>query len=348
MEIPSIFLNRVLLNSAKKNAANAYFSVGSIPLMRINNVLVPMEKEDILTSEMAEKIVDSFLTPEEKKELRDKKEIKVIKVFAGNYRFRVNIFFQKGFYSISFKFITGIIRDFLELGLPVFLNSVAGAEAGLFIIAGPQSSGKSTTLASLVEVINRSSNKRIVVIEEKIETFFVSKKSLIEQREIGKDALDYGQALDNCLEDGVDVVALGEIRKEKFFNTIPKIIDLASGNSLVILELNASGAIRVIEEILDNLSKDSSQESACHALADVFLGVIAQRLLPKVGGGLVLANELLIGNNPVRSFIRDNKTAQIDNIIQTSRKEGMVSFDKAIDELSKAGLYRIENKIITA
>lgn len=336
MEIPSIFLNRILVEVAKKNAVNLHLAVGSLPVMKIDDQLVPMEQENIVAADTVEKIIDSFLSEEEKQELKEKKELVLAKTFAGSFRFRVNIFFQKSLPSLTFHNIPANIKNFSDLKLPDFFNQLVKMDSGLFIIAGAHSSGKTTTAASLIEEINKTAAKRIITLEDPIEFLFVSKKSIIEQRQIGKDANSFADGIDNCLREDADIVYISEV-KEGIDEVMPAVLNLASGNSLVFLEMNADNSVRVIEAILAALKSEMSAEAARYGLADILIGIIVQKLIPRVGGGMSLAREMFLANSASKSLIREGRIYQLESIIQTSRRDGMISMAKNLEELSQAG-----------
>lgn len=341
MEVPSIFLNRILTEAARKHAASLHLTVGNFPILRTEGKLKTMEGESIVTSEIIDKIINSFASEEEKEEFNKNKEIILVKTFAGNFRFRVNIFYQKNLPALSFHYIPEMIRILSDLRLPPIFNSLVKLNSGLFVIAGAYGSEKTTTAAAFIEEINKNYQKRIITIEDPIENLFVSKKSLIEQRQVGRDVKSVLDGLLYALEEDVDLVYVGKIRKG-LKEAVPLIFELAAGNSLVILEMNADSSVRVIEKILDSFSK-SSQEAARYNLADILFGVIIQKIMPRIGGGMVSANEVLFANPAVKSLIREGKIYHLENIIQTSRREGMISMSKSIEELVRAGEVKIED-----
>lgn len=199
MEVPVIFLNKVLTEAAKRNASSLHLTIGSAPMIRINGRLSVLEEENMITAEMAEKIIDSFASREEKAALAENKEIVLVKTFAGNFRFRINIFYQKDLPSLSFHYIPATVKNLVDLKLPPALNNLLRLKSGLFIIAGSYGSGKTTTAAALIEEINKNHKRRIITIEDPIENLFVSKKSLIEQRQVGRDARSAVGGLACCL-----------------------------------------------------------------------------------------------------------------------------------------------------
>jgi len=342
MEVPSIFLNRVLMETAKKNAQSVHIVAGSYPIIRLDNSLFELEGESIASVEMIEKILTSFLNEEEKAAFRHNKEIVVMKTFAGSFRFRVGIFLQKGLPSLSFHYIPEKIMAGDELGLPPILQNLVKLNSGLFVITGSRQSGKTATAAALIEEVNKTAKKRIITIENPIEYMFISKKSLIEQRQVGRDVASIEQGIVHAQEEGADCVYIGEAR-ESADSFAARMLELAAGNALVIYETNSDNSKRVLEKIIAAAGKSSTLEAARYALSDVLVGVISQRLFPRRGGGLALAAEVLLVNSPVKALIREGKVSQLESIMQTSRREGMISLEKAIEELVANGVVKRED-----
>ncbi len=335
MEIPSIFLNRILSEVAKKNASDLHLSVGSLPMVRINDQLVAMEGEQIVTSETLNKIISSVISQEEAVKLKEDREIILVKEFAGSFRFRINIFYQKDLPTMSFHYIPGSLKTLADLQVPKIFQDFFKLNSGLIIIAGSNNSGKTTTAAAFMEEVNRISSKYIITIEDPIEYLFVNKKSIIEQRQVGRDVKSVTAGIDYCLVEDVDLVYIDEIKKE-FSSAVPLILELAAGNCLVVMEMNADSSIRAIEKILGSGEAKLSNEAVRYSLADVLAGVVVQKL---VSGrhGVNLAAEVLVVNSAVKSLIREGKIYQIESVMQTFRNEGMISMDKALEELVASG-----------
>lgn len=336
MEVPSILLNRLLAETAKRGAASLHLTVGSAPALRLAGVLTPMEKEVIVTAEFLTKIIGSFLTAEETNRLAAEREVTLIKIFGSSFRFRVNIFYQKKMLSASFFYIPQQIKNLKDYKLPALLTDALASVSGLLVIAGPKAGGKTTLIASILEEINQTASKRVITIERPIEYAFISKKSIIEQRQVGIDVRSFADAIGYCLEEDVQVVMISEIKTD-FDLAMPSILELAAGNALVILEINAANSIRALEKIMNAAKANLPEEAACYSLADALVGVVVIELLPQRGGGLTPVMEVLLVNSAVKSLIREGKIYQLESVIQTSRKEGMISLEKAIEELSAAG-----------
>lgn len=343
MEVPSILLNRILSEMAKKNGSDLHLAVGSPPMIRVDGKFAALAGQEMMTSEILSKITETFLSQEEIIKFKEDKNLILAKNIA-NFRFRINIFYQKGLLSLSFHYVSSVIKNFQELGLPEASHNFLKVNSGLLVIAGAYNSGKTTTAVSLIEEINKTSAKNIITIEDPIECLFTSKQSLITQRQVGSDVKTVVDGLDYCLNEDVDVIYLNEIKDEEVFNqAMLKIFELASGNCLVILEINTDSSVRVLEKILVGVSRKMTPEAARYNLADILVGIVVQKLVRRRGGGLVLANEILLNNAAVKALIREGKIYQLESIMQTSKKEGMITLEKSLANLVEAGEIRRED-----
>jgi twitching motility protein PilT len=229
-----------------------------------------------------------------------------------------------------------VIKNLKEMELPSQITDIVKLNSGLLILAGPDNSGKTSTAAAFIEEINKHKKNYIITLEDPIEHVFINKESIVEQREIGRDVLSYLDGLEHCLNEDVDVVYVDEI-KQDFDKAVPLILELASGNSLVIMEMNADNAIRALEKILNIQGRENSREAIRYNLADVLVGVVVQRLIPSRGGGMALAKEILVSNPPAKALIREGKIYQIENTLQISKGEGMISLRKSVENLVSDG-----------
>jgi len=319
-----------------------HLASGSPPMARAQGQFAPMTGQEMLTAEIINKIAETFLAEQEIAKLKENKSLILVKNIS-NFRFRVNVFYQKSQLALSFHYIPGAIKNFSDLGLDAACQNFLKASSGLLIIAGAYNSGKTTTAVSLIEELNKTSAKNIITIEDPIEYLFVSKKSLITQRQIGEDANTAVEALNYALSEDVDAVYVNEIKDEKILNSaLPKIFELAAGNCLVILEINADSSVGVLEKILAGVASILPAEAARYNLADILIGVLIQRLVKRRGGGLIVANEILLNNSAVKSLIREGKIFQLESVMQTSRREGMISLEKSLSNLADAGEIRRE------
>jgi len=343
MEVPSIFLNRILLEMVQKNGSDLHLAVGSQPMIRISGQFIPLTGQEMVTSEIMNKITETFLDQDEIAKLKEAKSAVLVKNIS-NFRFRINVIYQKGLLALSFHHIPGVIKSFGDLGLAEACRNFLEARSGLLIIAGAYNSGKTTTAASLIEELNKTKALNIITIEDPIEYLFVSKTSLVMQRQVGADVNTVDSALDYCLSEDVDVVYINETKDDQVLNSaMPKIFELASGNCLVVLEINADNSNRVLEKVLAGMALNFPAEAARYNLADILIGVLVQKLVKRRGGGLVLANEILLNNAAAKSLIREGKIYQLESVMQTSKKEGMISMDKSLNNLIELGEVRRED-----
>lgn len=327
----------------EKKASDLHLTVGIPPTIRIDGRLTPLVEHGVLTSEACEKLILSIMLPEQVERLRQRKELD----FSFGYqkmRFRTNIFYQKGYLSGSLRLISLTIKSINELGLPPILERFTLPSQGFVIITGPTGHGKSTTLAALIEHINNERSEHIITIEDPIEYVFEHKKSIISQREVGSDTNSFARALRSALREDPNVVLIGEMRD---LETIDAALTLAETGHLVFTTLHTNSASQTADRIID-IFPPHQQQQVRMQLANVLLGVISQRLLPRVSGGRILSCEIMIANSAVRNTIREGKTHQLPNVIQTSASEGMISLDKVLAELVSKGEITIDDALAWA
>ncbi len=337
MEVASIYINRILLEVIKKKASNLLLSIGSFPMLRIDGDLSVMENEGIIDRKLLTGIISILVSNEEWEEIEKKKEMVIVRSLSGGIRFRINIFFQKDLPTLSFYIIPDRADSINSLDLPPTFVDFTKLESGLVVVAGSSFCGKSSTVASFLEQININQQKYSVTLEDPIERVFINQKSVINQRQVGSDVSSFKDGLKYFLEEDIDVVYINDPR-ENFGEIMSLVFDLAAGNSLVVLEMNASSSVSVLEKILSSSSSLLSDTAARYYLSHVLKGVLVQNLLPKNGGGMVLACELLTLTPPIKTLIREGKIEQIDNVIESSSFDGMMTMNKSITTLKKQGL----------
>lgn len=334
------FLEKVI----EKRASDLHLIVDKPPILRIDGSLRELEKEKVISLEDIQKEIYNILSEEQKEVLEKERQLDLSFDFRKKARFRINLYFQRGTLAAAFRLIPSKILTIEELGLPSILNEFAKAKQGFVLITGPTGHGKTTSLASLVEKINQERTCHIITIEDPIEYLFIPKKSLISQREMYRDALSFSKSLKACLREDIDVVLLGEMRD---LETISSAITVAETGHLVFSSLHTNSATQTIDRIID-VFPSGQQEQIRIQLADILLGVVSQRLIPKINGGRVVAFEVLLATSAVRNLIREKKTYQIDNVIQTSKAQGMISLDDSLAELVKEKKITLEEGLIHA
>lgn len=324
----NIFIDKLLTTAAKRQASNVHLSVGAYPTLRIDDELVELTDEQIITAEFMNSIAVAWLSEEQKKDLDETRSLIFTTVIAKKFRVKVNFFFQKGFLSASLRIVPVKIPPLINLGLPKSVLNLIKSQAGLLIVAGPYGSGRTTTMASIVEEINKTRKENIITIEKPIEYLFTSQNSLIEQREVGKDTNSFTNALRYAQQSDVDVVALEIVDEEP----VPLILQFASSGRLAIANMATTSVIQTIEHIFSAFEPEDKQRAQL-LLSESLLAIVVQKLLPRKGGGLVLASEVLIATDAVKSLIREGRVQQITTILQSSRAEGMQSMDQSLIQL---------------
>lgn len=325
---------------AQQNASDLHLVVGRYPTLRIDGNLFPITQEKILTPEDTQSLSNVIITSEDdRKNLLENKQVDFSYNFEDKARFRTNVFFQKGYVSIAMRLIANRIKSLDELNMPNILYDFTKHSQGLVLVTGPVGHGKSTTLAALIEYINSKYNKHIVTIEDPIEYIYEQDRCIINQREVGQDAKSFPNALKAVFREDVNVVLVGEMRDLEAISTV---MTAAETGHLIFATLHTNDSAQTVDRIID-VFPSHQQNQVRSQLANVLLGVVSQRLLPKIGGGRIPAVEIMIKNHAIENLIRENKSYQIDTVIETSSKEGMTSLDRCMAELVKKGLVSIDD-----
>jgi twitching motility protein PilT len=332
-------LNHLLTKMLESDASDLHIIAGKPPVYRIVSRLLEDEERDIFSPEHIASLCD-VLVPEEKKEvLQHQRHVDFSYSFKDNFRLRVNVYYQKDSLAVSLRLIPNRIKSLEELNLPAVIKTFTDYKQGLLLVVGPTGHGKSTTLASMIELINRSRAEHILTIEDPIEYVFVQKKSIISQREIYRDALSFASALTAALREDPNVVMVGEMRD---LESVATTITLAETGHLVFATLHTNDAAQSIDRIVD-VFPPYQQAQIRSQLASTLLGIVSIRLLPRVGGGLIPATEVMIADNAIRNVIRENRTFEIYNIIHSSGGKGMISLDRYLADLVKKNLVPYQN-----
>lgn len=326
------------------NASDLHISVGIPPTCRINGRLHRLEYA-VLEPEQTEAFAAEVLNEQQMTQLKKNGEIDISLPFVSGYRCRLNVFRQKDCYSLAFRMLNPEIHDFDALGLPSILRDLCSLNRGLILITGPTGTGKTTTLAAMVDWINTNRDCHIVTLEDPIEYVHQHKKSIVNQREMGKDSTSYAAALRAVLRQDPDVILIGEMRD---LDSISIALTAAETGHLVLSTLHTIGASKTIDRIID-VFPPFQQNQIRTQLSMVLQAVISQQLLPKFdGSGRVVATEVMMTIPSIRNMIRENKIHQITNVIQTSGKLGMKSMDISLLELVKQGKIMVEDALAYA
>lgn len=322
-------LNEILIQSVKERASDIHLTSGRAPSYRVDGVLAPIMGER-LTPQMLEDILLPLIDKRHREELEETGQTDFAYAISGVGRFRVNVFKQRGTLAAVMRSLPFNIPEPEDLGIPREVVEMTGRKRGLVLVTGPTGSGKSTTLASLIHVINRTYPYHIITLEDPIEYLHRHDKSVVNQREIGSDSTDYAQALRAALREDPDVILVGEMRD---LETISTAITAAETGHLVFSTLHTIGADKTIDRIIDVFPPNQQQQVRIQ-LASVLECIVSQQLLKKAdGSGRVAALEVLFANNAVRNLIRESKTYQIPSIMQTNKRAGMQTMDDALYDL---------------
>lgn len=337
-------LDEILIQSVKSGASDIHLTTGRPPSYRIDGVLAPIEGER-LTPQMLEELLMPLMDVRHRGELQDNGQTDFAYAIPGVGRFRVNVFKQRGTLASVMRSLPFNIPEPEQLGIPAEVVEMTSRKRGLILVTGPTGSGKSTTLASLLHVINRTYPYHIITQEDPIEYLHRHDKSVVNQREIGSDSTDYAQALRAALREDPDVILVGEMRD---LETISTAITAAETGHLVFSTLHTIGADKTIDRIIDVFPPNQQQQIRIQ-LASVLECVVSQQLLKKAdGSGRVAALEVLFANNAVRNLIRESKTYQIASIMQTNKRAGMQTMDDALYDLYMRKLIDADNAVTYA
>ena len=337
-------LDEILIQSVKVRASDIHLTTGRPPSYRIDGVLAPIEGER-LTPQMLEDILMPLMDVRHREELQNNGQTDFAYAISGVGRFRVNVFKQRGTLASVMRSLPFNIPEPEDLGIPAEVVEMTTRKRGLVLVTGPTGSGKSTTLASLIHVINRNYPYHIITLEDPIEYLHRHDKSVVNQREIGSDSTSYAQALRAALREDPDVILVGEMRD---LETISTAITAAETGHLVFSTLHTIGADKTIDRIIDVFPPNQQQQIRIQ-LASVLECVVSQQLLKKAdGSGRVAALEILFANNAVRNLIRESKTYQISSVMQTNRRAGMQTMDDALYDLYMRKLIDGDNAVTYA
>jgi len=337
-------LKEILEYTVKKGASDLHLTAGVSPIIRINGVLEPTEFP-ILSPEDTKRIIFGVLNDSQRVRFESELELDVSLYVPGLSRFRVNVHMQKGCVEAALRLIPMEIPPLDSLGLPAAVRELARKPNGLVLITGPTGSGKSTSMAAMIDLINRERQNMIISVEDPIEYLHQNRQCIVKQREVGSDTLSFAAALKHVLRQDPDVILVGEMRD---LETISTAVTAAETGHLVISSLHTPDAAQTIDRLIDVFPPEQ-QRQVMVQLGSCLLGVVAQILLPTADGeGRVVATEVMIGTPGVRNVIRDHKTHQIPTLIQTGSQHGMHSMDQSLKRLVLEGRINFDTALLHA
>ena len=326
-------LDDLIMTLVKEGGSDMHLNVGAFPMIRVNRELIPLtrkpEMSDIDTLGLLRQMIsDKVLT-----DFVIKQELDFSYEHKKEYRLRGNASFQRGFISVTLRLIPKV-KTIAELGLPEQLVSISRERQGFFLVVGSVGQGKSTTLAAMVAQMNMESRRHILTIENPIEFHFTQDKSLIIQREVGTDTSDFNSGLVHALRQDVDVILVGEMSDRE---TMATAVTAAETGHLVLATVHSNSAAQTIDRVIDSFPSDQ-QNQIRQQLSLSLIGILSQRLLPSVSGGLVPAFELLFNNAAVANLIREGRTYELDTVVETGAEEGMIDLDRYLAKMVRNGI----------
>jgi twitching motility protein PilT len=325
-----------------RNASDLLLTAYSRPLVRIDGQLLPLEGEPELDQDHCEHLVLSVLTEQLKQTLRQDKEVDFSFSWKGVARFRANCFFQMGAIAMSLRIIPVKLPTLDQLGLPPAIEYFANLPQGLVLVTGPTGSGKSTTLAAVINYINENRRCHILTVEDPVEYVHPHKNSAVSQREVGYDTISFARALRAAMREDPDVILVGEMRDPE---TVQFALSIAETGHLVFATLHTNDAPQALDRISDMFPAERQNQIKVQ-LAACLSGVVSQRLIPRIGGGMVAAFEILVSNSAVRGLIRDGKTHQVRNVLSSGRNEGMCTLESWLNTLIQNGSITYDDAVI--
>jgi twitching motility protein PilT len=331
MEQPKIEI--ILEQVAIRKASDLHMQVGLPPMLRVDGALLPISGMKALDGPTLESLIFSLLDDEQKQVLAREKEFDFSFAFGELGRFRVNLFHEKGNLAGAFRLLINEIPTIEQLKLPPIIDKLTDYPRGLVLVTGPTGSGKTTTLAAMINRINQEKAVHIITVEDPIEYTHKSKQSVIVQREVHYDTYSFSAALRSVLREDPDVVLLGEMRD---LETIANAITVAETGHLVLATLHTNGASQSVDRMID-VFPPHQQPQVRSQLSNILMAILSQRLVPSVGGGRIPAVEIMIATPAVRNLIREGKSSQLEAIIQTGSEFGMQSMDKTLVNLVHRG-----------
>ncbi len=327
----------LILTVMHENGSDLHLGAGMIPAVRVAGELIFLSNHPVLSQEELNGILLEILGKEKLDKFIKEQEVDFSYDFKGQARLRGNAFFQKGLIGAAFRLVPKV-KTLDELKLPSILADISRKKQGFFLVVGPVGQGKSTTLSAMINLINNEQSRNIITIEDPIEYQFTPNKSIISQREVGIDTKDFHTALKSAFREDMNVIMIGEMRNPETMSTA---VTAAETGHLVFSTLHTNNASQTIDRIIDSFP-GQQQDQIRLELASSLLGILSQRLVPRITGGLIPAYELLLNNDAVSNLIREKRTKEIDVVIETGMKSGMIDLNHSLLELVRSGEITIE------
>ncbi len=331
-------LEDLLSTVVREGGSDLHLSEGRHPTVRVTGNLVPLVKKAILTHADIKGLLGVMIDEKRMQKFEEQKELDFSYNFGESGRFRGNAFYQQESIGTALRLIPKQIKAVSDLNLPPILEDFTRRKQGFFLVVGPVGQGKTTTLAAMIECINRERAEHIITIEDPIEYIYDAKKSIIDQREVGIDTVDFQSGLNGVFRQDVNVILLGEMRGPE---TMAAAVTAAETGHLVFSTLHTNNAAQSIERIIDTFPANQ-QDQIRVQLAGSLTGIFSQRLIPRISGGLVPAYELLISNAAVANLIREKRTYELNTVIETGIKDGMIDMNRCLADLVRKGEITIE------
>jgi twitching motility protein PilT len=333
MQNKSETISNLAETAINHQASDIHISAGRKPILRVADRLLVLSDHDELSADDVKNLLTELLTEGELNRFHQQRSLDFSFTHGDDARFRCNAFYAQGLPVIAMRLIPSRIRSFEELNLPPQLEQFTKTEQGFFLVVGPVGQGKSTTLATMIENINENHSRHIITIEDPLEYVYTQKKSIIDQREVRIDTPDFRTALRAVFRQDVDVVLVGEMRGRE---TIETAVTAGETGHLVYSTLHTNSASQTVNRIIDSFPPEQ-QKQVRSQLSSSLSGIFSQRLLPRISGGVVPAYELLINNKAIANLIREGRTHEIDNVIQTSGEAGMITLNQSLANLVRTG-----------
>jgi twitching motility protein PilT len=341
--VAQVHIDDILREAVERRASDIHITVGLPPSIRLDGEIVPLSYEP-MTAQQSQRIMYEILSDDHLEKFEQTHELDFGHVVKGCARFRVNVYMQRGTVAAALRVIPNRVPSYDELALPPVIREIATRSSGIILVTGPTGSGKSTTIAAMLDDINENRTSHIMTIEDPIEYLHTHKKCMVNQREMHSDTYSFHNSLRAVLREDPDIILVGELRD---LETIEAALTLAETGHLVFGTLHTRNAPASVDRLVDVFPSDA-QDQIRVLLANTLEGIVSQQLLPKIGGGRCAAMEIMTGVAAVKNLIREGKTHQMYSVIETSRSIGMQTMDWSLAELYKRGLVNYEECLLRA